>query len=489
MRIWLTVLCVLLSRGVWAQPAPTVVSTLRSTSASASSVCVGCPFASGIPAANSGVALATITLSQFAAPSVTTNKLYNIAGALYFNGSLLATGSSVSGTANTIGMFTGAAAIGNSIITQNAPATLITVTGGLTVSGTITGTTSVNSAIFNGSGAGLTSIPTSAVSTGNYVATVGSGTGITSSVTAGNAAATVISLNNTAVTPNAYGSATSIPTFTVDQQGRLTLAGSATPQLTLTSTYFSSLAATNLTVIPAANLTGTITSATQDLITRTGTITSGVWNAGAVTSSGVITGVTGSFSTSASRVATFTSTNASGGYIASARSGVDVLLLGDAAAVGAGGGTADGAIESDANLYHSAGVGFSNIFTTGSTVRAKYDASGNYILGAANITDAVATPSGLTAGCGTGATIAGKDFAFVVTTGTGPTNSCGVTFNATFANVPACSVTPVNPPTNVAGVTIMGAIAGTTSVSITAIGGTNPTLPASSAIYVLCRGF
>jgi len=55
--------------------------------------------------------------------------------------------------------------------------------------------------------------------------------------------------------------------------------------------------ATNVTGIPAAQLTGTITSATQDLITRTGTITSGVWNAGAVTSSGIITGTVGMLQT------------------------------------------------------------------------------------------------------------------------------------------------------------------------------------------------
>lgn len=47
----------------------------------------------------------------------------------------------------------------------------------------------------------------------------------------------------------------------------------------LTSTYFASLSGANLTSLPAANLTGTITSATQDLITRTGTVVSGTWSA------------------------------------------------------------------------------------------------------------------------------------------------------------------------------------------------------------------
>lgn len=46
--------------------------------------------------------------------------------------------------------------------------------------------------------------------------------------------------------------------------------------------------------IPASGLTGTITSSTQDLITRLGTIVSGVWNAGAVTSSGNVSVPSGS---------------------------------------------------------------------------------------------------------------------------------------------------------------------------------------------------
>lgn len=59
----------------------------------------------------------------------------------------------------------------------------------------------------------------------------------------------------------------------------------------LSSTYFASLSGANLTSLPAANLTGTITSATQDLITRTGTVISGTWSSafGAVSGANLIT--------------------------------------------------------------------------------------------------------------------------------------------------------------------------------------------------------
>lgn len=212
-----------------AQPAPIVGTTIKATDTSATALCVGCPVSSLVPATNSGLKVQTITLPTAAAPSITTEKLYNVAGGLFWNGALLATGSSVSGTANTIGMFTSSTAIGNSIITQNGGATLVTVTGALTVTGAVIGASFAGT--HTGNGAGLTSIPTSAVSTGNFVATAASGTGITSSVTSGNAAATTISLNNTAVTPAAYGSNNAWPTFTVDQQGRLTAAATAAPAI------------------------------------------------------------------------------------------------------------------------------------------------------------------------------------------------------------------------------------------------------------------
>ena len=57
---------------------------------------------------------------------------------------------------------------------------------------------------------------------GNETVTFTGDTGITTSVSANEI---IIDLDDTAVTPGSYGSTTAIPTFTVDQQGRLTAAG------------------------------------------------------------------------------------------------------------------------------------------------------------------------------------------------------------------------------------------------------------------------
>lgn len=180
-----------------AQVAPGVFTTLKTTDVSVISLCVGCQVGSGTPTpvANSGARVATMTIDAFADPTITTNKLYNVAGALKWNGTTLATGSTIAGTTNTIGLFTGVASMGNSLLTQSGTT--------VTMAGTLAATNFVGA------------VPTTGL-TGNYVASVASGTGVTSSVPTGNGAATTVSLNNTTVVPGAY------PFVIVDQQGRVT---------------------------------------------------------------------------------------------------------------------------------------------------------------------------------------------------------------------------------------------------------------------------
>jgi len=90
------------------------------------------------------------------------------------------------------------------------------------------------------------------VSTGETI-TFSGDTGITTSVTDNEIS---IDLDDTAVSPGSYGSATAIPTFTVDQQGRLTAAGSASISTTLTIVDESSTAATISLATDTLKITG-----------------------------------------------------------------------------------------------------------------------------------------------------------------------------------------------------------------------------------------
>ena len=67
---------------------------------------------------------------------------------------------------------------------------------------------------------------------GGDTMTVAGGTGLTSAVTATDTV--TLNLDDTAVSAGSYGSATAIPTFTVDAQGRLTAAGTASISTSLT---------------------------------------------------------------------------------------------------------------------------------------------------------------------------------------------------------------------------------------------------------------
>ena len=117
---------------VLAQPSPAVFTTVKTTDTTATSLCVGCPVGSTTPASNSGATIHTITMKD-ATPSVTTNKVYNVGGALFFNGSQLATGVAISGTTNTVPKFTASTTLGDSNATISGSDW--TITGNVTGSG------------------------------------------------------------------------------------------------------------------------------------------------------------------------------------------------------------------------------------------------------------------------------------------------------------------------------------------------------------------
>lgn len=174
MRRLLLLSVLLLPGSVSAQPAPVIATTVKTTSTDATSIQVGCAVGSSV--CTGGIVAGPIDVTSVTSggfigiasnvPVSTTYRLYNNAGTLTWNGTPLAAGGSLTGTINTIPVFTAANSIGNSIMTQSG--TTITVASTLNAT-TLGGTLSTATQNSVTTMTGLTSVGT--IGTGTWQGT------------------------------------------------------------------------------------------------------------------------------------------------------------------------------------------------------------------------------------------------------------------------------------------------------------------------------
>jgi hypothetical protein len=449
---------------------PRVVSTLISSDTSAASIIAGGTVGSttGTGGLTAGVIDTGPVTINSTVPGVTTFKLYNNAGSLFWNGAALAAGSSVSGTTGQISKFTSSSSLGNSIMAESAG--VIAVAGSATVSGTlgVTGTSTVGAV--NASGAvGLTA-GLNAV----YGATVTNTTNGTSAAAAltltCSTTASQVSTYPPAYTPNGGNLAASTQLWGDGTAGLVFVAANAAGMhrwYNVSSEKMRLHASGGLsvgnTVDPGAgglSAAGTIKSTKGSVATPYTLPSWSLYDDGSNWAHLV-------YGDDAKLRVTFSKTSAAAPLLFGTSSAND----GSGAFTTSATLSAAGALTLVAGLSATTGAFSSTLAVTGASTL-----TGAVSVGSANVTDAVAVPT-IASGFGAGASIAGKAYGFTITCGTGSPTTGVVNFNTTYASAPAC----VASSTPFASITV-DATTTTTTLTFASLG-------AGDKIFVLVRGY
>jgi hypothetical protein len=414
---------------VRAQTAPIVGTTVRTTSTAAGSVRVGCTQSGtctgGLTAG--AIDVASVTSAGFIeiannVPGSQTFRLVNNAGTLQWNGIALATGASLSGTLNTIPVFTGANSVGNSIMTQSG--TTITVASTLNAT-TLGGTLSTATQNSVTTMTGLTSVGTIATGTWNAT-TIGLAKGGTNADLSGTGGTSQF------LRQNSVGATVTVVRPTVSD-----LSDASNVALLNASNTFTAFG-TN-----AFDASGAGANSVRVRNTAAGVANIAHFQLGNDASS------------NAGTLYTFSSTyTTSNQYVANA-----VLL--------------EGTLAGGLGLSASNGAGTIRLYTNGAQ-RWGVNAAGDWTFGAsAHIADSNGTPT-IGSGFGTSPSIAGTDYAMLITNGVPAGSSGVVNFGHTWTTAPVCvGVTA-------AAASPVGLLISTTTLAVESNG---------SSIYILCRGY